>query len=402
MNSSPNESQALTPTHSKFNPNIPIPLAVVILMAVVVFAVEIVLSIVEGNKVFRHSVSEIRTIRLKEHPPFGRFIVSPDVYYLETTDSLQRKMYLMEMDENGFIAPTTVHEYPDLKIFFLGGSTTECMFVTDKNRFPYKAGRLIEERTGKKVNAYNGGVSGNHSFHSLDILLHKILPMKPDAVCMLHNVNDLNILLYEGSYWNENPTRSLVDIIEIHQGEPAPTLIRRTKDIVRTFIPHLYRRMAIAKKQWRKRGKNQMGLPEFDEFAHLRGKKLVYNAEEIVRAFEHNLQMFVDIVREAEAVPVLITQANRFKDDPDPVVKLNLEELEDMGIGYREYKTLYDRFNQAIRDVGEKNDILTIDLARLIPQESQYMYDTMHFNEEGSLLAARHIADSLIPCLDRQ
>jgi hypothetical protein len=81
---------------------------------------------------------------------------------------------------------------------------------------------------------------------------------------------------------------------------------------------------------------------------------------------------------------------------------LNLEELVDMGIGYREYKTLYDRFNQAIRDVGEKNDILTIDLARLIPQESQYMYDTMHFNEEGSLLAARHIADSLIPCLDRQ
>jgi hypothetical protein len=90
------------------------------------------------------------------------------------------------------------------------------MFVTDKNRFPYKAGRLIEERTGKKVNAYNGGERKSF-FHSLDILLHKILPMKPDAVCMLHNVNDLNILLYEGSYWNENPTRSLVDIIEIHQ-----------------------------------------------------------------------------------------------------------------------------------------------------------------------------------------
>jgi hypothetical protein len=54
MNSSPNESQALTPTHSKFNPNIPIP-GGRYSHGGCRFCVEIVLSIVEGNKVFRHS-----------------------------------------------------------------------------------------------------------------------------------------------------------------------------------------------------------------------------------------------------------------------------------------------------------------------------------------------------------
>ena len=53
--------------------------------------------------------------------------------------------------------PSKVHDHPDLTLAFLGGSTTECIYVDENNRFPYLAGRLIEEQTGLKVNSYNAG-----------------------------------------------------------------------------------------------------------------------------------------------------------------------------------------------------------------------------------------------------
>ncbi|MBN2329422.1 MAG: SGNH/GDSL hydrolase family protein [Candidatus Omnitrophica bacterium] len=359
-------------------------------------AVEMVLSITEGSQIYTTSMRKMRMICLREHPPGGRFSIQPDADYLQKTDSLDDKIYKFDIDERGFIQPSRVYEDPDVEMVFLGGSTTECMYVSEDKRFPYLAGRNLSARTGKKINAYNGGVSGNHSLHSIDVLLHKALPMRPAAVLLLHNVNDLNILLYEGGYWNSNPTRSLIEDVEISEGEEYPTLLRRMKNIVRYTIPHLYRRAFLLKKQWRRGDESPIGNPQQDEFAHLRGRKIQYDEAFMRREFRRNLEWFVDIVRDSGSTPILMTQANRFTGNPDKVVRINMMDLEDMGIGFEEYKELYDGFNQIIRDVGEDKEARVIDLERMIPKESRYMYDTMHFNDEGSIKAAEIIAAHLL------
>ena len=182
----------------------------------------------------------------------------------------------------------------------------------------------------------------------------------------------------------------------IERGETYPTFLRRTKDITRAIVPHLYNRLVILKKKWNKRGKRRDDLPEFDEFSHVRDRKIVIRADEIVPEFQRNLQIFVDIVRTAGFTPVLMTQANRFKDDPDPIVTENMVELVEMGVSYSQYKEIYDRFNQTIRDVAEKNGVALIDLDRLVPKESRYMYDMMHFNEEGSEYVAKNHKRGLV------
>lgn len=368
---------------------------VFISMTAIVFLFEIGLTMVEGYSVFPQPIRKVRAIRLKENLPNFRFEVSPDEAYLKKTDSLAKEKFVFEMDENGFIKPSKIHNDPDYQLVFLGGSTTECMYVNDKKRFPYLAGRLVEERSGKKINSFNGGVSGNHSLHSINILINKVVPMKPDMVFLLHNVNDLNILLYEGSYWNSNPTRSPVQVLDVRKGEDVPTPVRRIKDIIRALIPHLYQRLHKAKIDWSNEGGDRTGNPAYDEFAHLRSKKIVIQPEKMLAEYTRNLNLFVDIVRDSGAAPVLITQANRITDNPDPVVQANMKDLEDMGVGYLEYKSIYDRFNQAIRDVGNNRGIFVIDLESRIPKESRYMYDTMHFNDVGSETAAEIIADCL-------
>ena len=61
---------------------------------------------------------------------------------------------------------------------------------------------------------------------------------------------------------------------------------------------------------------------------------------------------------------------------------------------YSGYKRLYDSMNNLVRAVG-KETVVVIDLAQRIPQTREYMYDSIHFTEKGSMEAAPIIATKL-------
>lgn len=63
----------------------------------------------------------------------------------------------IETDSNAFIITDKNIKSPDLKLFFLGGSTTECLYVKDKLRFPELTARLLEKKSCLKINSYNCG-----------------------------------------------------------------------------------------------------------------------------------------------------------------------------------------------------------------------------------------------------
>jgi hypothetical protein len=114
---------------------------------------------------------------------------------------------------------------------FLGGSITECLFVDADHRFPYVAGQILEQETGARINSYNGGMSGSNTLNAIDILINKVIPLKPDVVVFMENINDLSTLLYEGTYWNKRTARS-----------PLETLKKRQlagKLLKEIFIPNL-------------------------------------------------------------------------------------------------------------------------------------------------------------------
>jgi hypothetical protein len=67
------------------------------------------------------------------------------------------------------------------------------------------------------------------------------------------------------------------------------------------------------------------------------------------------------------------------------------------GITYGEFKGAFDRLNRTIRDVGAKNQVRVIDLAREIPPVKENICDVAHFNDQGSRLVAARIAAGLIP-----
>jgi hypothetical protein len=336
-----------------------------------------------------------RYINLREYPPYLNIQIRPTARELRESDSLANKEYLVRTDGYGFILPGAPHVRPDVSLVFLGGSTTACMYVAEDYRFPVLAGRLLEKETGKKINSYNAGVGGNNSLHSLDILLNKIIPLRPDIVVMHHNINDLFTLLYDKTYWNTNPNKAPIIDFQIYRNlKGGRAVLSLARD---TFIPNLHLAFKAATKKLFAPVKD----PD-DEFAHVRGKEVSFSRAELISEFALNLQTFINICQARKIVPVLMTQPNRFKDNPEDLIRKALKDLEtDARITYKEYKGLFDEFNETIREIANKNNILVIDLARLTPPENRYIYDTVHLNDAGCQLAALIISAHLQKVLNK-
>ena len=317
-----------------------------------------------------------RAIRLREHNP-GSLRFLP--FSHENAPELSGRSCRLEIDANGFIMPGAPHRNPDVTVVFLGGSTTECLYMDDDHRFPCQAGFLIEEGSGLAVNSYNGGMAGNHTLHSIDSLLNKVLSLEPQVVVMMHNINDFMTLLYYGSYFNNSPTRSVLETIGSYHS------FRAVKNLL---IPNLFEKIRSLRRK----------MP--DEFKRVRGTKTIIDPAWMAGRFEANLQIFIDVCRAQVITPVLMTQQSRFKEVPDPEVAAETKtHATRNGIDYATFRRLHMLFNDRILTVGAKNDVEVIDLASLVPQEREFIYGTVHMNQRGSDFVSSIIADRLTPLL---
>jgi lysophospholipase L1-like esterase len=379
------------------NPKKTVLILLLIFLAAVIYGSEKLLAYKSGGIGFSFALPD-RTIRLREYRPGLQEKTSPTPTELKAADSLENKPYLLRIDENGFIVPSKKYAHPDKTLVFLGGSTTESRYNQESERFPYVTGVLLEKELGIKLNSYNAARAGNNSLHSIDILLNKVIPLKPDVVIVMHNINDLTTLLYEKSYWNLDQPRTV--IFDINE-EILANYWKVRRDEV---IPHLaaaLREFGWKLRQRFKSGKRSRGNAEPDEFARLRGQKLQVDAPEMVAQFEMNLQTFINICKARNIPVVLMTMANRLKEHPDPVIREALKMLDrGQGISYPQFKALFDGFNAAVRRKAAENGVLLIDLAAEIPPERAFIYDLVHFNGNGSKRAAEIIKDHLKPLLE--
>lgn len=347
-----------------------------------------------------------RSIRLREHEPNLNEVNKPHLKALEKTqsafiDNLPVREYRFRTDENGFILPAKVHDQPDLEMVFLGGSTTECYFVDEDSRFPYRAGALLSQRFNKKINAYNSAKRANNSMHSLDILLNKILPMHPGVVVLMDNINDVNILLLSAgqSYWSARGARSLIEVQELtldRWGQLAGS-------IKASVFPGISYRLGLAfgngsdefaeeRERLRTARREEREQRLLDEG----GRKVSVNPNIDVDQYEANLIAFVNICKPRKIMPVLMTMFSRLAENPDATTRKSMRLMEDdWGIDYATYKRLFDGFNERIRRVARENNVLLIDLAAQVPQEPTYMFDIVHLNTDGSRLVADIIANTL-------
>ncbi|MDD2902331.1 MAG: SGNH/GDSL hydrolase family protein [Syntrophales bacterium] len=361
-------------------------LIVIVALVAIIFSAEKILKYRNQGFGFNYNLPN-RAVRLREYRPTLKLRLMAGITETDY-DTLPRKEFLLRIDKDGFIIPSKKHEHAVITLAFIGGSTTECRYVEEEHRFPYLTGVLLEGRLNTKINSFNAARSGNHSLHSLNVLLNKVLPLKPNIVVMMHNINDLTILLYDKSYWKLNSARPV--IFDINQ----EILANCFKIIRDRWIPNLA--MALhnfdrSLRLWRKPKKE---VKEEDEFAKIRGKKLEVDQEAMVNEFSMNLQAFIDLCKARHITPVLMTMASRLTDKPDKIIEHNVKIT---SLSYAQFKGLFEAFNETIRRKARENQVQVIDLAKEVPQTREYLYDLVHYNDQGAIKAAEIISEELTP-----
>lgn len=335
------------------------------------------------------SAGRVRHVRLREHPPGVSYLVEPSAAYRNAVDGEFRPgLHRLRVDARGFIEPSRVHERADLDVVFLGGSTTECLYVEELERFPYRVGRLLERR-GRRVNAWNGGVAGNSTIDSLNRLVNVALPLEPGVVVVMHNVNDLAVLLHAGSYWNDLPTRGPLVREDLRWSVAATA-----RELKNRFFPNLWSRAH----ELGQRVVRAAGRGPADEFAGVRGAAGPPDADRLAGEFAAGLRAIVGVCRAHGALPVLMTMPGRLAADPGPEVRGGMGNLPlGPGADYDTVRALFERFNETVREVGRAEGVTVVDLADEVPPDPLYFYDVVHLTDEGSRLVAGIVA----PAIDR-
>ena len=121
-----------------------------------------------------------RHVILKELSPLLDESVRPNLQHLRR-GSLEDKRFSLRTDHEGFILGPDEEREKDsvVDVLFLGGSTTESIYVDAGKRFPFLVSTYLDGPNGRGVKTLNGGFSGNHALHSLINFVAKGIPINP-------------------------------------------------------------------------------------------------------------------------------------------------------------------------------------------------------------------------------
>lgn len=139
------------------------------------------------------------------------------------------------------------------------------------------------------------------------------------------------------------------------------------------------------------------------KYAKNTGERFQIDTRNVIRQYRSALGTFVQVCKAWEIEPVLMTQVILDQDDvtimneiPDIMHMIMpedpMKDPEMLSVMY----SFQNAFNKVIREVAAAEDILLVDLKKLVPTNNhRYLYDRFHYNDSGSVLVSSFIANKL-------
>jgi len=252
------------------------------------------------------------------------------------------------------------------------------MFVGESVRFPYRVGQLLQSADGSSVYTLNGGVSATTARDTFNILLAKVIPMKPEYVVLMHNLNDLGLLTGAGSYW---PDLNSCPMIK-GGGAASGGLKGLLAGLTHRLFPHLTALISRVRSP-------TPAQPH--RWAAYRCKLLHWDTAADFAAMNRST---VRTIRAWGMEPVLMTEFNHFK--PGNRAAQAIYESHRHTLSWPQFIEEAAAFNQATRQVAAEEHVLLIDLDAEMQGKGEVSYDMFHLNEAGNRAGAGLIAAALV------
>ncbi len=277
-----------------------------------------------------------------------------------------------------------------IRVFALGGSTTECIYLDDADAWPEILHRKLSV-DAPGVNVINAGHSGDSTRDHIALLSQRIVPFQPDVVLFLVGINDLGLQMEPDYSPTRGDARSLISEEDFNFRLRLKSRIADVSQIARrAILVHRGRLKEDARGnpvqdtlgEWVRKAREhlqQMPLREVDPDSVLKPE------------FEENLRTLVGVTRSSGAEPVLLTQPVIWG-APSGDWEKRLSVSFHGRIAHTQLWGILENFNDVTRRVAAELDVQLVDLARTLPKTTKVFYDDEHFTVAGAQRAAEEIA----------
>ncbi|HEX5727136.1 MAG TPA: SGNH/GDSL hydrolase family protein [Longimicrobiaceae bacterium] len=274
----------------------------------------------------------------------------------------------------------------ELRVFMVGGSTTECIFLDDAEAVTAVLERRLNQGRagGTRVKVYGAGKSGDRSYDHVAMVAHRIAHLQPDVIVVFAGINDLAAAMMGRDYLVRSGVEGGTRLDAFDLVKVAATELHLPRLLHRALTPEDPRRI-YSTSQYGKLARQHAQLP-------LSPRRPVTN----VAPYAENLATLMGIARAQGARAVLMTQQSTWN-SPDP----RAAAWHWLTGGRERFRAEWmaaalEEYNQAVREVGRRQEVPVFDLARALPGTMDYFYDDVHFNVRGAEAAGTLLARFLV------
>lgn len=290
-----------------------------------------------------------------------------------------------------------------LRIFFLGGSTTESVYLPEEKTFPFLVEKeLARAFPDKKFEAVNGGISGYLAADLLATLVYKVLYYHPDIVVVMPAaINDLR--------YGTVPTYDPVRRPDYRKILYRPGYKDSAAELLAKFFKRSHFLTLI---KWRifnrffppEAEKYRTKLEQYDAFRKKRRETAVSESSES-KALPDFIKYLEEVIFTAQGHGIrliLMTEPFVYQHPMPPEIEdklwmgwmgLNTEAPVNLSNDFLLHEM--NRFNDAVRELAQKYGVELVDLERDIPKDLEHFYDDVHFTPAGARKAAEVISSYL-------
>ena len=297
----------------------------------------------------------------------------------------------------GFRGPEPPRKFDrSLTVVAIGGSTTECMYLSNGKSWPEVVGRFLTPAFNPLwVN--NVGLNGHSSFGHLFLLDQIVGPMRPKVAVFLIGINDVGLSVATG--------------YDVATERPPVTIQLARRSAIVAAVINLRRQGEARENNLRHMQIDLAALPNIRADHNFSASLLGAHREQYVPPYKERVKTIVRLSREYGIEPVLMTQPVLYGVAADPLTLVNLNAIvvsdeRRLKAGRRVRGKLawdvLELYNDAVRAVGRERDVLVIDAAVRLPKSSQLFYDFVHFTNDGASELARIVSEDLCSFLAKR
>lgn len=293
----------------------------------------------------------------------------------------------------GFRGPEPPKDFAKrLTVLTIGGSTTECLFLSDGKTWTDQMARTLSASfPGIWVN--NAGLDGQSTYGHLILLRDFVDGLHPRVAVFLIGANDVG--LDAGNPYDTALT-------------PPSSRRRSTLSFLTDHLElaglaqNLYR---VARTRSEGFGHGQIDLKTLRHLEHDPAitRETIAKFSTPLPSFAARVAAIVDESRTHGIEPVLLTQPALNGDAVDPSTGVDLSTVQAHGAANgRLWWQVLELYNDVTRRVAKERGVLLVDVARELPKDSRFFYDFMHYTNDGAVALGDIVASRLAPVLKAQ